>query len=83
MFLSTKRKKVKKKFGKKIKKGYLCNCYPEYNLFTLKKLIPIEDLERSTCEGLPLFLYIYPTKPPRRGGCLSCLLVASIMTRDP
>ena len=21
---------------------YLCNCYPEYNLFTLKQLIPIE-----------------------------------------
>ncbi len=21
---------------------YLCYCYPEYNLFTLKRLIPIE-----------------------------------------
>ena len=64
MFLSTKRKKVKKKFGKKIKKGYLCNCYPEYNLFTLKKLIPIEDLERSTCEGLPLFCIFTPPSLP-------------------
>ncbi len=27
-------------------KEYLCNRYPENNLFTLRKLIPIEDLER-------------------------------------
>ena len=27
-------------------KTYLCHRYPENNLFTLKKLIPIEDLER-------------------------------------
>ena len=27
-------------------KVYLCPRYPENNLFTLKKLIPIEDLER-------------------------------------
>ena len=25
---------------------YLCYRYPENNLFTLKELIPIEDLER-------------------------------------
>lgn len=29
------RKKVAKKFGRYKKKPYLCNRYPEYNLFTL------------------------------------------------
>ncbi len=35
-------------FGSLNKNLYFCKRYPEYNLFTLKKLIPIEDLERST-----------------------------------
>lgn len=35
------RKKVAKKFGRYKKIPYLCNRYPEYNLFTLK-LVPIE-----------------------------------------
>ena len=35
-------KKKTKKFGLLKLKPYLCNRYPEYNLFTLKKLIPIE-----------------------------------------
>ena len=30
-------------FGNSEKDVYLCNRYPENNLFTLKKLIPIED----------------------------------------
>ena len=35
-------KKVAKKFAQKKNIYYLCKRYPEYNLFTLKKLIPIE-----------------------------------------
>ena len=42
---------ISKKRGKKFRSSsyfrYLCKRYPEYNLFTLKKLIPIE------CEQLP------------------------------
>ncbi len=33
-------------FGEMRKITYLCNRYPENNLFTLKELIPIEDIER-------------------------------------
>lgn len=34
--------KHEKEFAHIFKMFYLCICYPEYNLFTLKKLIPIE-----------------------------------------
>ena len=35
---------------------YFCNCYPENNLFTLKKgLIPIEDMKRLPVRVTALF----------------------------
>jgi hypothetical protein len=40
------------------KNVYLCNRYPENNLFTLKKLVPIEDMERSSGRTAALF-FIY------------------------
>ncbi len=33
---------------------YLCISYPENNLFTLKKLIPIEDIERLPVKAIAL-----------------------------
>ena len=36
---------------------YLCKRYPEYNLFTLKKLIPIE-CRAVACEGIRSLLFI-------------------------
>ena len=42
-------------FGSLNKNLYFCKRYPEYNLFTLKKLIPIEDLERSTVKLIAFF----------------------------
>ncbi len=43
-------------FGSLNKNLYFCKRYPEYNLFTLKKLIPIEDLERSTVKLIAFFM---------------------------
>ena len=40
------------------KEYYLCTCYPENNLFTLKKLIPIEDRAIS-CEAYRFYFFIY------------------------
>lgn len=51
------RKKVAKKFGRYKKIPYLCNRYPEYNLFTLmKRLIPIEN-NGVHCEASAIFMY--------------------------
>ena len=36
---------------------YLCNRYPENNLFTLKKLIPIEDLERLPVKAIAFLFH--------------------------
>jgi hypothetical protein len=47
---------MSKKFGSYQKMPYLCYCYPENNLFTLKKLIPIEDLERSPVKVIAFFM---------------------------
>jgi len=46
---------VLKKFVGSKKILYLCTRYPENNLFTLKKLIPIEDMERSLEKVVALF----------------------------
>ncbi len=49
-------KKHKKMFGYFIKNMYLCNSYPENNLFTLeKRLIPIEDMKRLPVRVVALF----------------------------
>ena len=40
------------------KKPYLCIRYPENNLFTLKRLIPIEDLERLPVKAIAFFYVI-------------------------
>ena len=47
-------KKCMKMFCGFKKESYLCNRYPENNLFTLKKLIPIEDRAIS-CEACRFF----------------------------
>ncbi len=49
---------IKKIFVFNKKYAYLCNCYPEYNLFTLKKLIPIE-INVHLCEETGIFCYMY------------------------
>ena len=36
---------------------YLCISYPENNLFTLKKLIPIEDIERLPVKAIALLFF--------------------------
>lgn|GEM_PF-6024302 len=43
---------------------YLCICYPEYNLFTLKRLIPIE-MNALLCEkgGVSRFPHSPPFAP--------------------
>ena len=46
---------MQKKFADSRKKVYLCTCYPENNLFTLKWLIPIEDMERLLAKVVALF----------------------------
>ena len=56
MFFWFSSKKKAKKFGLLKLKPYLCNRYPEYNLFTLKKLIPIE-IGTSAPWGEGVFLY--------------------------
>ena len=48
-------KKMQKKFVGSKKILYLCTRYPENNLFTLKKLIPIEDVKRSLAKVVALF----------------------------
>ena len=53
------------------KNHYLCDRYPENNLFTLRKLIPIEDLERLPAkvvaffyvQTFPQLLSAHPTLP--------------------
>jgi len=41
------------------KKNLPLHCYPENNLFTLKKrLIPIEDMKRSPVKAVALFFYV-------------------------
>ena len=52
-------KKVQKKFAGSKKNLYLCTRYPENNLFTLKKLIPIEDMERSLAKVVALFFALF------------------------
>jgi len=37
---------------------YLCNRYPENNLFTLKELIPIEDKKRLSVKTVAFCVYI-------------------------
>ena len=37
--------------------NYLCRRYPENNLFTLKGLIPIEDMKRLPEKVIALFFY--------------------------
>ncbi len=54
-------KKVLKKFADSKKNVYLCTRYPENNLFTLKKLIPIEDMERSLEKVVALFFALTST----------------------
>jgi hypothetical protein len=49
-------KKVLQNVWKFKKMPYLCNRYPENNLFTLKKLIPIEDLERLPVKAIAFFI---------------------------
>ena len=39
--------------------AYLCKCYPEYNLFTLKRLIPIE-INALHCEVRGILYYSIP-----------------------
>ena len=39
-----------------MKTPYLCNRYPEYNLFALKKLVPIEN-DVALCEESDIFLF--------------------------
>jgi len=51
-------KKAKKIFVSSEKKPYLCIRYPENNLFTLKRLIPIEDLERLPVKAIAFFMSI-------------------------
>lgn len=41
--------KHEKEFAHIFKMFYLCICYPEHNLFTLKRLIPIE-MNALLCE---------------------------------
>jgi len=48
-------KKITKTFANIKKSFYLCYRYPENNLFTLKKLIPIEDLKRSPAKVIAFF----------------------------
>jgi hypothetical protein len=38
------------------KRPYLCQRYPENNLFTLMELIPIEDLERWPVKVIAFFM---------------------------
>jgi hypothetical protein len=51
-------KNNRQRFGDLKKIPYLCKCYPENNLFTLKELIPIEDMKRSPVRAIALFFYI-------------------------
>ena len=54
--------KIKKRFICKLKKMLLHLCrYPENNLFTLKKLIPIEDIERLPVKAIALFFCMIHT----------------------
>ena len=46
---------VYKKFVNPEKRLYLCNRYPENNLFALRRLIPIEDLKRSPVKVVAFF----------------------------
>ena len=54
-------KKVLKKFVGSKKNLYLCTRYPENNPFTLKELIPIEDMERSLAKVVALFFNLTQT----------------------
>ena len=45
---------LSKKICLEYKKTLPLQCYPEYNLFTLKKLIPIE-IDASLCEEGSIF----------------------------
>jgi len=49
----------KEKFWCIKKKGLSLHRYPENNLFTLKRLIPIEDIERQPVKVIALFFYVY------------------------
>jgi hypothetical protein len=40
------------------KKALSLHRYPENNLFTLKRLIPIEDIERQPVKVIALFFYM-------------------------
>ena len=52
---------LSKKICLEYKKTLPLQCYPEYNLFTLKKLIPIE-IDASLCEERSIFLFLFPKK---------------------
>ena len=45
------------------KMAYLCKRYPENNLFTLKRLIPIEDMKRRPVKVIALFFVPILTGP--------------------
>lgn len=45
-------------FGSLNKNLYFCKRYPEYNLFTLKKLIPIEN-NAALCEESGILFYVF------------------------
>ena len=50
-----KHKNIDKIFGYSKKIYTFVTCYPENNLFTLKKLMPIENLERSPVKVIAFF----------------------------
>ena len=52
--------KNKKKVWQQKKIRYLCICYPENNLFTLKELIPIEDLKRLPVKAIAFLFMLFP-----------------------
>ncbi len=58
---------LSKKICLEYKKTLPLQCYPEYNLFTLKKLIPIE-IDASLCEERSIFLFLFPKKFSRKNG---------------
>jgi len=51
-------KKNKKKVWRLKKIPYLCIRYPENNLFTLKELIPIEDLKRLPVKAIAFYFIV-------------------------
>ena len=58
---------------------YLCMCYPDYNLFTLKRLIPIE-INALHCEVRGIFLLFYTSFVEGSGitGCILKMVVIGV-----